>query len=629
MYLIEVIPIARGIPHDVLTYFSLEQPPIGSIITVPLRNKDTPALVQSVRPASEEKARIKHAGFELKKISSLEPRHLFPPSYIETARHMAAFYISPLGTILKNIVPSVVLQAPDIKPLDTATPTPALESPRHVLIRAFPEERMADYRSRIREAFAQKRSVFVCAPTIEDVERLNEHIRRGIEPYTFSIHSDLSDKILVHLWNTIAHTEHPIVVIGTPLFLGIPRLDLGLIIIEREGSRAYRMQTRPHIDLRRLAEGYAHAARISCIRGDTVVSVERWSQFNTTNTGEYREHRPEHIPHIQLIDMSTYKPAEGVPFTTLSQELTTLIERTIRDKKHLFIFSPRKGLYPTTVCADCGTVVLCTRCSSPVVVHTAKTSPKKYLFICHQCGVERPTEERCKTCDSWRLASLGIGIERVQEDILKAYPHAPIFILDKQTESTRIKARKKMTQFTDTPGSIMIGTEYALLYLTGVDHAAVASLDSLFLIPDFRMHERILNTLLTIQGHVKDSYIIQTRTPDNPLFTHIYKKSLRDFYITELEQRKQLGYPPARFYIKISRSGEKKEVEQAMQTLTQKLDDYHPLVYPGHIETVKNAYTMHLSLALDPDEWVDDRLKSILVSLPPAWSIKIDPDSLL
>ena len=67
MKILEVIPIARGINSDTLSYFSGTDVTVGSIVSVPLRKKNIPALVIGLKDAEESKTEIRKSSFFTKK----------------------------------------------------------------------------------------------------------------------------------------------------------------------------------------------------------------------------------------------------------------------------------------------------------------------------------------------------------------------------------------------------------------------------------------------------------------------------------------------------------------------------------------------------------------------------------
>ena len=59
MYVITVIPIARGIGKEVLSYFTATKTEIGALVSVPLRKKMIEALVVRSVDAREMKTEIR------------------------------------------------------------------------------------------------------------------------------------------------------------------------------------------------------------------------------------------------------------------------------------------------------------------------------------------------------------------------------------------------------------------------------------------------------------------------------------------------------------------------------------------------------------------------------------------
>ena len=56
MYLLTVIPISRGVGKDSLTYFAKTNPPIDSLISIPLRKKSGFGLVVESKKALDSKS---------------------------------------------------------------------------------------------------------------------------------------------------------------------------------------------------------------------------------------------------------------------------------------------------------------------------------------------------------------------------------------------------------------------------------------------------------------------------------------------------------------------------------------------------------------------------------------------
>ena len=184
------------------------------------------------------------------------------------------------------------------------------------------------------------------------------------------MHSGLSKKEILGTWKNICEEKHPVLIIATGSFLSIPRGDLGAIVLEKESSRSYKTQTRPYLDIRNVVETLAKEMNVRLVLGDILLRTETlWEEKN----GKYASLSPLKFRSLtsancEIIDMKIPQDMKKKEFTILSDKLKSVIRNNIEANEHLFLFCARKGLYPMTVCSDCGTVVSCKNCHMPVVI---------------------------------------------------------------------------------------------------------------------------------------------------------------------------------------------------------------------------------------------------------------------
>jgi primosomal protein N' (replication factor Y) len=314
-------------------------------------------------------------------------------------------------------------------------------------------------------------------------------------------------------------------------------------------------------------------------------------------------------------------------FRILSEKLEKEIKNNIENNEHMFIFTGRRGLSPSTVCADCGNIVKCNSCGAHTVLHT---SAAENFFLCHKCGERRSALEKCLLCGGWRLTTLGIGSELVEQKIKELFPKAAIFRIDADATATHNKAQTVADKFYNSPQGILVGTEMALLYLTGkIENTAVVSIDSFFSIPDFRINERILNILLKIRSITDKNFIIQTRDISQKVFDYAIKGNLVDFYRDEISDREKFNFPPFSTLIKISISGTKDEVLESVENL-QKLIAPHTIdIFPAFIPQSKGKYGVNGIIKIPMGKWPEKDLREKLKMLPMDILINVDPDSLI
>ena len=633
MQLINVIPIVRSIGMESLTYFSAKPLEEGSIVYVPLRKKEVPAIVLSSEDISDSKAKIRSASFALKKIENKKTATLLLPEFVVAARSAAEYFATTTGTLLKATVPSAIWNEKSYKGLafvaTKARPLYEKQISRKLVLQSEIADRFASYKSLVREEFARNSSIFLLVPTMQEGEMAKELLKKGIESHTFVLHGSLTKKEMLTRWKNALKSEHPVLIIATGIFLSIPRSDIGTIIVERENSRTYKQFVRPFIDMRVLAEFFAEQKKAQIIFGDLPLKVETMWKYKE---GELDELSPPKLRTIReakqtLVDMKDIKHQKAGHFEIISDELKKLIANTMDEKKNMFVFTVRRGLSPSTVCRDCGNAVLCHECEAPVVLYSTL---KGNRFICRACGAARSANERCKGCASWRLETLGIGIQLVEKTLRRDFPEAQIFVIDKDTAGTHKKAKEVVEKFYATKGGILLGTEMALFYLDKpVRYSAVATMDSLFSLPEWRMSEKVLSLLLKIKEITEKELLLQTRKPNQKVFEYVEKGNLVDFYKDEIKKRKQFGYPPYNIFIKITVIGESERIAKEIKYAEKLLKKYDIQVYPSSIRVAGRKYAIHGLLRVERDKWPDKELLEILRSLPPYFSIDVDPESLL
>ena len=636
--LVDVIPITKGLNKEQLTYFTLKEVVSGAMVSVPLRNKYVNAIVISIEDAYLSKSQLRSSSFPIKKIQSVKLNLFLSPSFIVASKETAKYFACATGSVISDLLPSAISSAckEDIYTKKSEQPNSPknkkiTESKQQVyLIQAEDDERISSYKSIIREEFAKRSSVFFCLPEINEIEHITKILSRGIEGYTYVLHGSMPKKMIIELWNKALKEPHPILIIATGQFLSLPRKDISIIILEKESARSYKRKKRPYLDIRVFAEMLAKESKSKIIIGDIFLRPETIFRLKEGNATEFSplKFRSLSTAKQAVIDMKGYTSTSNTKrFPIISGELKNILDNH-KNNESTFMLTARRGLYPTTICNDCGSTVLCEKCSAPTVLHKARKGSN--LSYCHKCGLKQNASDKCSNCGSWRLATLGVGIEYVEEELKREFPNLTIFRLDKDNAKTHKKAKEIINKFYANTGSVLLGTEMSVPYLTKkIDNVVVVSVDSLFTIPDFRINERVFNLLLRLRAKATKNFLIQTRDIENKVFEYTTKGNMADFYRGEISERKILKYPPFSKLVKISLEGKKNVVEKEMTKLEKKLTDYSPTVYPAFIHTIKEKYRMNILLKLKPGGWQDEKILNLLLSLPPSFAIRVDPEDVL
>lgn len=659
MKIVTVIPLKKGLWSSDLTYFTKEEIEIGDIAEIPLRNKKILGLVISCRDATEAKGDIKDMQYDLKKILSKKKSAVFSKEFMESALVANKYFASNRSNTIASVIPNFLKEEYDkvanfIKPELNTDQSPQKKNiqSEKLIFQAPIDDRISYYKTLIRGAFAQKKSVFIVLPTENGIDTFFRSLSKGIESFSFSLHSGAGNKKNIETFKKILGSDHPVLIICTAHFLSIPRKDFGVVVVENESSNAYKMIPRPHFDLRILAEIFASKIEAKFILGDSLLRFETIARKDTDNIPSVSnlsfrmgfENKLKIIKRGNPLD-NTFLGEKNITkekFKVLTDDVVEEITNAIELKKNVLIFSLRKGLGTQTVCRDCNEILMCDNCLAPAVLYLSRDGQKR-MFACNRCHQEIDPESTCKRCGSWNLVSLGIGSDTVFEELKEIFgdnKETKIFKLDKESARTTTSARKIAKDFESQKGAILVGTEMAFFYLQNkASLSVVASFDSLWSIPNFKMSEKVIQILTSIISKTEDKLIIQTKNEKDGAILAIQNENLIGFAREELGDRKSFGYPPYKRFIKIIHLGTKNESTVVKKFLLELFDGYSPEIFSGFIAKQHDKYVTNALIKVDPSKWsvpeilpggyIDEELLSRLLSLPKEFEVIIDPEDLL
>ncbi len=653
MKIVSVIPLKKGILKTDLTYFTLKNIDPGSIVVINLRGKKTLGIAISSEEVSDSKIGIKGMDFNLKKILDVKDKSIFLKEYLEAVVLATAYFASSKSNGITSLIPAIMreeydqvaqFENPKIK---NSINSFAVQREKLLLQENF-ENRISIYKTLIRENFAKKKSVFIVLPTEHDIEVLEEHLSHGIEQFTHTIHGGFTPKKTLEKIKNIIESEHSVLVLATAPFLSIPRTDLGVVVLEHESSSSYKMISSPYFDLRIFVEIFASKINADFILSDTMLRFETIARREIDGLVpmhqllfriDFQKELIIENPRPKIEVTQDENSIKKIAFKILSTNTVNSIKNSLNRKQNVFIFTLRKGLATETICGDCAEVVSCDKCLAPLVLYSS-ASGKKRMFVCNRCGEEKPGETKCANCQSWNLVPLGIGTDTVVEELTKIFPETKIYKFDKESVKSKSAAIKLIKEYEDGKPAILVGTEMALHYMNNkTDLSVVASFDSFWSIPNFKISEKIIQLILSIIYKTENKFIIQTKNTADPTIKAIQNKNLISFIKEELKDRADLGYPPFKRFIKIKYVGSKEETIIAKETLKELFSPYNPIIFSGFVAQVRDKYVTNALIKIDTKDWslseismnsqIDKVLLDKLLSLPMQFKIFVDPDDLV
>src|SRR5439155_172156 len=134
------------------------------------------------------------------------------------------------------------------------------------------------------------------------------------------------------------------------------------------------------------------------------------------------------------------------------------------------------------LCRDCGFVAKCPACDIPYAYHVDGS------LVCHRCGRrEARAPERCPVCGSPRIRQLGVGTQRVEEEVRAAVPRAKVIRLDRDAIRAKGAHAAAYERMRSGDAQVIVGTQMLAkgFDLPRVTLVGVVNADTVLNLPDF------------------------------------------------------------------------------------------------------------------------------------------------
>jgi primosomal protein N' (replication factor Y) len=258
----------------------------------------------------------------------------------------------------------------------------------------------------------------------------------------------------------------------------------------------------------------------------------------------------------------------------LSVAMRRAITQSLGDGGQVILFLNRRGFSTTILCFDCGAAERCQNCDISLVYHASEQRLR-----CHYCDYAIAPPENCSDCGAPDSALLGVGTERLEEEVRSLYPRARIARLDRDTAAKRGYTESVLHGIAGRSIDILIGTQMVAKGhdFPGVRLVGVVAADVGLHLPDFRAAERTFQLLTQVAGRagrdeLPGRVIIQSFDPGHyaiqPVIDHDYER----FYAEELGHRSVLGYPPFGQLVRVLITGpDDGETSDAASELTREV----------------------------------------------------------
>ena len=438
------------------------------------------------------------------------------------------------------------------------------------------------------------------------------------------LHSGLNDGEKYDEYRKIIEGKVKIVV-GARSAIFAPLKNLGIIIIDEEHTSTYKQDNHPRYHARDVAILRSEYHNCPLLLGSATPSLESMARacnkVYTLLTITKRAGN-SHLPNVYLVDMKDeIKKGNNI----FSSFLDKKIKEKLSKNEQIILLLNRRGYTSTETCNACGETIKCPNCDICLTYH--KTSD---MLRCHYCGYSTKKYIKCPKCNSTDLKDLGLGTQKLEEELNKRY-NAKVVRMDVDTTSKKGEHQKIIEDFGEHKYDILVGTQmiskgldFPMVTLVGVVNA-----DASLNIPDFRSSERTFQLLSQVSGRAGRSdlsgeVIIQTYNPDHYSMLLTKRHDYLTFYKEEMKIRKLLNYSPY-YYIILVRISTKdyelsfKEAKKIGDYLKQNLSSTTYVLGPSmaNIFRIDNVYYQQCIIKYKKDDKIfevltklDDHYKS-------------------
>jgi primosomal protein N' (replication factor Y) len=425
------------------------------------------------------------------------------------------------------------------------------------------------YLNAIEAVLEQGRSALLLVPEIALTPAMAGQFFSRFGDRVAILHSAFTDVERSDQWRRI-RSGSASVVVGTRSGVFAPVRNLGLIVVDEEHDGSYKQEETPRYHGRDVAIVRAQAAGACVVLGSATPSLE--SRYNAEK-GKYTlielpgriEARP--MPTVDLIDMRQ-EFLETRKQATFSRKLIDALGQRLESGEQTIVLLNRRGFSSFVTCRSCGERVECVNCSLTLTYHK-----RDRRLLCHYCGYAEKVPSLCPKCQSEHVHFVGLGSERVEEELHHAFPTARIARLDRDTVTGKHQYETILQEFREGSYDILVGTQMIAKGhdIPNVTLVGVVSADIGLGMPDFRAAERTFQLLTQVagragRGSVPGIVLVQTVNPDHYAVRLAAAQDYAAFYEKELNFRRAMLYPPFSAMANVLVRSEKKEMALRMST---------------------------------------------------------------
>ena len=483
-------------------------------------------------------------------------------------------------------------------------------------------------------ALAMGRQVICLVPEIALAAQTVERFVSRFPGRVALLHSGLTVGQQLDEWERI-HQGQADIVVGPRSALFAPLERPGLIILDEEHEWTYKQDdVAPRYHARDVARELARVAGAALVLGSATPDV---GTFHRAVSGATQLlELPDRIgggaglPPVQVVDMRDELRSGNL--SIFSHALESSMTETLSRREQVLLFLNRRGTATLVQCRHCGHVFSCPRCSVALAHHAVRAS-----LLCHRCGYSMRVPERCPQCRAAQLRFLGVGTQRVVEQVQQSFPGARVVRWDSDVPVSARGGSELQDVVHGGHVDVIVGTQMVAKGhdFPNVTLVGVISADVGLSVPDYRSSERVFQHMSQASGRagrgVKPGrVVVQTYEPDNYVVQSAALHDYRAFYEQEIRYRRESYYPPFCSMVRLvfSHTNEdhcRREAERVHELLARRSESTDIRMTgpsPAFVRRLRGRYRWHLTVrGSQPTDVLAE------LALPRGWVVDVDPAS--
>ncbi|MBF0473247.1 MAG: hypothetical protein HQK93_05880, partial [Nitrospirae bacterium] len=513
---------------------------IGMAVSVPLKGKTAYGVISGINNSVSEIKNLKEI------ISIIGDSPLLTKRHLELINWISGYYHCENGLVLKGMIPDEILKAKKIsktrkktiKKIKFVKSDISLEQLDHLMELINTQgykttlvqcDSSIHEISIVIELIKDVKKVIILCPEIEQAEFTSLVIEHELKRRVIIVHSGLSPNRVVRAYDEIINADEAIVC-GTLSASIVPLGSPQLFIVMNEHSPYYKQERHPRINARDIIvrRGFMEGAPVVLMS-----SSPSAISYHNCLIGKY-----------DYYDMSKDRKTQNIIIENMfgirniiKKSIYPILQKSINSGSSSLIYINKKG-YSLLICADCGSIIKCPNCETPLMFFEDK------IFHCSGCGFQNKAVSHCPKCRGVTFDNIGSGIQRIERLI-----HQKTGLLPVRIDSSLLKTEYQKAVKEALLSPIVVSTRIVSrtnAFIGHFDNIIYVNTDINFTFVDYLSNERLYQEIKTLIEMLKDTgrIYIQTRFPQSDVFTALKTRDYKGFAINELNKRKELLYPP-------------------------------------------------------------------------------------